>query len=209
MPKHDHQANEPSVDGAPPANPIRILVGYPWSKDELGKVVSARSDLRWQSISGYVKSAATAVRSIAEKRLPAQCKLDIQVARLRGSHGQMLLENIFHRIIAADILVMDIGSGGDDGLNPNVLVEVGIAIGLGFERRRSLYILKPKDRTPPSDLNGFLFSDYSADGAGSCNRKLSIIDSHGFRAALRATIFSMAMERGMIGTPRKNSVEEE
>ena len=57
MPKHDHQANEPSVDGAPPANPIRILVGYPLSKDELGKVVSARSDLRWQSISGYFNVA--------------------------------------------------------------------------------------------------------------------------------------------------------
>jgi hypothetical protein len=90
-----------------------------------------------------------------------------------------------------------------------VLVEVGIAIGLGFERRRSLYILKPKGQKSPSDLSGFLFSEYSVDGAGSRNRKLSIIDGNGFHAALRATIFSMAMERGMIGTPRKNSVEEE
>jgi len=182
--------------------PIRIVVGYPWDKDDDGKVSSPRKGHHWQWLKAKVESEAKAIKTIAEKR-EGGIPLTIRIERLRGLHGAMLLDNLNARIERADILVMDIGSVSETQFNCNVLIEVGVAIGYGHHRKNNLFILKAQDRSAPSDLNGFLFSEYMQKEDGT----LSLCDDPGFRAALRARIFDIAMERGMIGIPKESVVE--
>ena len=48
-----------------------------------------------------------------------------EVARLRGTHGRMLLDNLRTRISESDILIMDTGTSDGKGFNHNVLLEKG------------------------------------------------------------------------------------
>jgi hypothetical protein len=118
----------------------------------------------------------------------------------------MLLENLRDRIRDADILIMDIGSSDGTGLNHNVLLETGMAIAYGSERLRDIFILKPSKLREPSDLTGFLFTNYSVIKGSSA---IKIVDAHGFQAALRSSIIRIAQERQMIGARRRPNVESE
>ncbi len=120
-----------------------------WSKRTDGQPIPPRSDTRWQSIKSKVESVAKGVETFASKRGPSQFKLDIRIERLRGSHGQMLLENLRGRIEATDIFVMDIGSSDGKSFNSNVLIETGMAIAMNAAGKRLPFILKPAEIKPP------------------------------------------------------------
>ena len=68
---------------------------------------------------------------------------------------------------------------------------------------RDLFILKPAGGpklttlSTPSDLQGFLFTDYRLK---SDDRSIEIIDALGFRAALRSAIHRKAKEHNMVGS---------
>jgi len=207
---YSSESSSPS-DIGPRPRCIKILVGYEWAKDVTKvvdrRLVSPRVDPRWQFIKGKLLSVTKAVETMASKRSPSTNQLDIRIERLRGSHGQMLLDNLRGRIEAADILVMDIGSADGKSFNSNVLLETGMAVAYGFAALRKPFILKPAGVHAPSDLKGFLFTDYEPANRG--DGVIRLLDDAGFRAAVRSTIVSIAFEREMIGQRRQPGTDIE
>ncbi len=181
---------------------ITVMVGYSWGRDERKRLLSPRNDGRWQGIKAKVQAEAGAVETYAGKRKPASQKLEISIERLRGTHGDMLLSNVLGRIRKADILIFDIGSTLGSGYNPNVLLEVGMALTLDRHNQGRLFILKPESLPTPSDLLGFLFTEYISE-----DRAFKLVDDPGFRAALRSSLMELARERGMIGDLKSPAVE--
>jgi predicted nucleotide-binding protein len=100
-----------------------------------------------------------------------------------------LLSTLRDRIGRADALVMDLA-----GHNPNVLIEVGIAVAMRKGESGALIILKPKNELWPSNLQGIVYCNYDK----SLRRGLE--DQAGFRAALRTRILTVARERQMIAS---------
>jgi predicted nucleotide-binding protein len=105
-----------------------------------------------------------------------------------------LLSTLRERIARADALVMDLA-----GHNPNVLIEVGMAVAMHKGESGSLIILKPKNEPWPSNLQGIVYCNYDK----SLRRGLD--DQAGFRAALRARILKIAKERRMMGSKADGS----
>lgn len=185
---------------------ISISIGYPWSKDENQKLVSVRNDARWRSIRDLTKKVAEAAKSIADQRTQAPFKFDARISRLRGTHGQLLLQNLISRIRAADILIMDIGSTELNRFNSNVLIEVGIAMAFDSIAHKPAFILKPEGSSHPSDLSGFLFTEYKpVEGSG----EIKLVDELGFHAALRSKILVVASEKNMLGARKESGTEVE
>jgi len=193
-------ANSRSKDEA--TSPITIVVGYAWAKDG-DTLIEPQNDARWKFLKGKIEPEANALRTIVSKR-PGRRRLDISIRRLRGRHGDMILNAVRTRIEEADVLLLDIGDLEGKGFNSNVLIEVGVAFGLDHHLQQNLFILKPKDQPLPSDLAGFLVTDYV-----SSEKQFKLSDDRGFRAALRSSLLRLAEKRGMIGPPSSDSVASE
>jgi predicted nucleotide-binding protein len=133
------------------------------------------------------------------KSLPSgNVGLQIRLQRLRARHGQPLLATLRDRISKADIVVADLADDADTAWNPNVLLEVGMALGFGKEEAGALFILKPEKMKNIADINGLLLTKYRPTAAGS---PLNLLDKAGFTAAVRTRLLEVARERGMIGYP--------
>ena len=63
-----------------------------------------------------------------------------------------LLSTLRERIERADALVMDLA-----GHNPNVLIEVGMAVAMYKGESGGLIILQPKNQPWPSNLQGMMY----------------------------------------------------
>ena len=100
---------------------------------------------------------------------------------------------------------MDLGSDQEGLYNKNVLIELGMAIGMGKLESQDLFILKPEKLTIPSDLKGLLYTDYRS----SPKDKIEVIDKLGFRVALKSTLTYIATQRQMISEPVENTVDVE
>lgn len=181
--------------------PIQIFVSYPWGKDD-EKNITVHTDGRWRSLSNLLKKIANEVHIRSKNYNLGQRNLDIRINRLRGRHGQFLLKTLRQRIERGNILIADIGNTEGDGLNPNVLIELGIALGLDKLDSKYLYILKPKIVNLPSDLNGILISEYDLK-----NGEIKLIDEVGFRAALRSSLLDLVSSKKMIGLKKKVEIE--
>ena len=197
-----------TVSTATPASftSIRLCVGYPWAKDEHLNPVPVKSDPRWRWVRDYAINAGNTVRRSLAKRKPGSTTFRLDVARLRGTHGQFLLQNLRERIQSADILLFDIGSLDGSGFNQNVLIETGMALALAASTSKHTFILKPSRLDLPSDLHGFLVTNYEAKARG---KGLKLQDALGFHAALRSAIRRVAESRGMSGPARSPFVGDE
>jgi predicted nucleotide-binding protein len=100
-----------------------------------------------------------------------------------------LLSTLRLRIERADALVMDLA-----GHNPNVLIEVGMAVAMHKGESGALIILKPKNEPWPSNLQGIVYCNYDK----SLRRGLE--DQAGFRAALRTRVLKVAKDRQMLSS---------
>jgi predicted nucleotide-binding protein len=98
-----------------------------------------------------------------------------------------LLSTLRDRIQRADVLVVDLA-----GRNANVLLEVGMAVGMNKAESGALIILKPGNEALPSNLQGIVYCNYDK----SLTKGLE--DKAGFRAALRTRILKIAKEREML-----------
>lgn len=76
---------------------------------------------------------------------------------LAAGYGEHLFNEIARDIISADIAVFDTSD-----LNPNVMLEMGVALTYGVS---VLVIKKERCREPPSDISGQTWADYSESGA--------------------------------------------
>jgi CAP12/Pycsar effector protein, TIR domain len=118
---------------------------------------------------------------------PGEHKLDVRLYRLRGRQGMHLLSTLRDRIERADALVMDLA-----GHNPNVLLEVGMAVAMKKGESGALVILKPKNESLPSNLQGLVYCNYDK------SLRKGLEDKSGFRAALRTRIMKVAKDRHMV-----------
>lgn len=187
------------------SHPIQIYVSYGWSKHEDKRSsVLPNSDPKWGALRKTLVKVANEVKALAGKS-PGFTTLDIRINRLRGRHGSLLLHSLRDRIQKADVFVADIAGATQDTCNPNVMIELGMALACGKLECQGLYVLTPRGGSKPSDMNGILYTEYSPMPGGG----IKLVDANGFRAALRTTLLDLARDRRMVGTPTKAHVEAE
>ena len=99
-------------------------------------------------------------------------KIDLIFKPLSAGYGQHLFNEIARDIISTDIAVFDASD-----LNPNVMIEIGVALTWGV---RMLLIRENGSPTPPSDISGQTWAKYSNNGSeflpGHAERLLSMIE---------------------------------
>lgn len=145
-------AYEPNIDSVTP-RPIEICISFPWTKRSRS-TVPLRQDRRWAFLREVVNKVI-AERETRSRVLPGEHKLDIRLYRLRGRQGMHLLSTLRDRIERDDALVMDLAAH-----NPNVLLEVGMAVAMKKGESGALIILKPKHKALPSNLQGLVYCSY-------------------------------------------------
>ena len=92
----------------------------------------------------------------AYKRLPNAIAVELIFQPLAAGYGEHLFNEIAVNIIPADIAVFDTSD-----LNPNVMLEMGVALTWGV---RVLPIKEEKCPKPPSDISGQTWADYRGSG---------------------------------------------
>ena len=159
---------------------INVYVGYGWDShrnsdiDKKLECKNALEDKYWKFWRSHLVSFAKKIETHFKKQ-----KLDIAICvkRLRATHSQFVFQSIKEKIEDADVLIFDISGNLDYGLgfNSNVLLELGVALGINKEpfvicnnklKSENLKKIKPQEIACPrfpSDLNGFTVSYYTAD----------------------------------------------
>ena len=98
--------------------------------------------------------------------------IDLVFKELSAGYGQHLFNEIARDIISSDIAVFDASD-----LNPNVMIEIGVALTWGV---RTLPIRAKGSPTLPSDISGQTWAEYSKNGSefllGHAERLLSMIE---------------------------------
>lgn len=170
---------------------VSISVSFAWEKKE-DVVVGPLSDTRWKQLRGLIKKVQAEVDGRLKKTHP-NTVLPQRLNRLRARHGGFILESLKERLRRTDIYVADISNYARDGFNPNVMLEVGMAIAMGIGAAGNMFLLIPEKFQTPSDLNGLLLTKYRLE-----DDEISIVDKQGFRAALMSSIYSVAHAKGLI-----------
>jgi hypothetical protein len=119
----------------------------------------------YQFRSGHYDSAAlkTNIESMFTRAMerynamPTAVLTNLQFRALAAGYGENLFNEIARDIIAADIAVFETSD-----LNPNVMVEIGVALTWGV---RVLPIKKARTPKPPSDISGQTWADYEDNAA--------------------------------------------
>ena len=183
---------------------IRIAVSYAWPE---GK--TARTDKKWAALRNLLQSVCSEAHKRAVK-LDGKSDIRFSVSRLRASHGTLVLGALVERIRSADAYVADVAAEDGDSCNPNVMVEVGLAIASRHGENDTLFLLKPKELSSkpekfpfPSNLQGVLWTEYLRK-----TDDLSLIDLPGFTAALRSRLLRAAIERGLLRPKGRIYVDE-
>lgn len=89
-------------------------------------------------------------------KIPDAVQVSLNFKPLGAGYGEHLFNEIARDIISADIAVFDTSD-----LNPNVMLEMGVALTWGV---RVLPIKKQGCPIPPSDISGQTWADYNDDG---------------------------------------------
>ncbi len=85
---------------------------------------------------------------------PGHPHIHLVLHPLRAGYGEHLFNEIARDIISADIAVFETSN-----LNPNVMIEMGVALTWGV---RVLPIKRKGRPKPPSDISGQTWADYDA-----------------------------------------------
>jgi hypothetical protein len=188
--------------------PVTIGIAYDWSS-ESKTGLSARS--RYNFLTQSLKQVLDEVSTQAKKSKHAGLfPFSIRMNRMRGLHGGHLLDILDNRLKSADILVFDI-----TGDNPNVMFELGLALGVRGLNSNRVFVFQevysgkeggqiegaPISKTP-SDLSGYFLTRYYYDAISRTGKARKapgcrLVDSQGFRAALRQRLIDSAREKQM------------
>jgi hypothetical protein len=106
-------------------------------------------------IENIKRSFGTAVEEYNSKRGHIPVSLDFRT--LKAGYGEHLFNEIARDIISSDIAVFETSDQ-----NPNVMIEMGVALTWGT---RVLPIRHQKAAKPPSDISGQTWAEYQEDGA--------------------------------------------
>lgn len=96
----------------------------------------------------------SAVKDFNKK--PGIIKISLNFQNLAAGYGEHLFNEIVRDIIASDIAVFETSD-----LNPNVMLEMGVALTWGV---RVLPIKEEKCSEPPSDISGQTWANYQNNG---------------------------------------------
>ncbi|MEI8044732.1 MAG: hypothetical protein WCL11_25195 [Verrucomicrobiota bacterium] len=185
-----------------PKLPITIRIGYEWTDRNREPHTSPPVD-RYRFIKKQIELVVAEVQKLAAARQGVR-PLYIQVGRMRARHGAELLPRFRELCRKTDILAFDI-----TGQNPNVMMELGMALGVKEAASGQVFIIKERccsELEIPSDLRGYFITYIKLQPQTKSQCELKLEDVRGFKAALRADIIDLARERGMWG--EKGLVEE-
>lgn len=165
------RAKQVTAAGAPPQMSVRAPtpVGSPYGfEDEHWELVTLRRGeierlhvvLGYQFQSPHYASEvlrtnveATFAKAVrAANSLPGARQAELTFRSLAAGYGSHLFNEIAADVIAADIAVFDVSD-----LNPNVMIEIGVALTWGT---RVLLIKNEACAKPPSDISGHTWVDY-------------------------------------------------
>ena len=118
-----------------------VVMGYQFSSAHYN------SDLLQQNVKAMFQDAVSQYNASA-----GAMKADLRFRCLAAGYGEHLFNEIARDIIAADIAVFDTSD-----LNPNVMVELGVALTWGV---RVLPIKLNSQPPPPSDISGQTWAQY-------------------------------------------------
>jgi hypothetical protein len=186
----------PSLDCSPQTKPHKITtrIAYPWHKG----LSDVTEDPRYAFLMNLALTAGG--RNFASL---IDNKLASRPARLRGKHGSELRNDIFAQIEGTDILLADFTDR-----NPNVLLEIGYALGCRSLRRSNYpkiflfyevpYTFGKAERPQcPSDLSGFLITYYRNIAAplSAIPTYALVSDRRGFVAAFNGALRDLAKNK--------------
>ncbi len=126
---------------------LRVVFGFQWETDTYDP------DRLAENIEKRFQLAVDAHNARLRGGQPTR----LLFARLAAGYGEHLFNEIARSIIASDVAVFDTSD-----LNPNVMIEMGVALTWGM---RVLPILRSDKRQPPSDISGQTYASYEQDGA--------------------------------------------
>jgi hypothetical protein len=156
---------------------ISIMFGYPWDAKK-----RAVNDAKYDFLKEIIKKGTAGTETMSGE---GGERIAITVARLRGKHGAPILDDIRSRIHAADVLLFDLDEG-----NPNVLIELGMALA-NHSDGKFVFILMKETQRIPSDLSGYLITYYKE------TQEYTLVDPQGFYAALRSAVIERAKRHGV------------
>jgi len=124
---------------------LNVVFGYQFESEHYnsGDLVANTNRMFAEAVESY-------------NRLPAAVPATLDFVPLSAGYGGHLFNQIARDIISADIAVFDTSN-----LNPNVMLEIGVALTWGV---RVLIIKEEKCLRPPSDVSGHTWADYRESG---------------------------------------------
>lgn len=129
------------------ANVLSVVFGYQFKSDKYD------ASILKENVGNSFKSAVEKYNSL-KNAIP----VDLNFRPLAAGYGEHLFNEICRDIISADIAVFDTSD-----LNPNVMLEMGVALTWGIR----VLPIKMKDcPKPPSDISGQTWADYENNGQG-------------------------------------------
>jgi len=128
------------------ADRLNVVMGYQFSS---GHYDSVR--LQAHIAAGFERAVET------YNKQPGALPTTLAFRPLAAGYGEHLFNEIARDIIASDIAVFDTSD-----LNPNVMLELGVALTWGV---RVLPIKLHSQPKPPSDISGQTWADYEESGA--------------------------------------------
>jgi hypothetical protein len=154
-----------------------ISAAYHWP-DTRKKEKTNHSEIAIKHIAKMITN-----RFNGKERYPA---INISYKRLRASAGKTMLESIIKRIETSNVIIFDISEN-----NPNVYLELGIAIALTKNNYNiSVYLIKEKkDKSSllkdlPSDLQGYFISEYIVNSKS----EVSFQDNNSLRMSIESDV---------------------
>jgi hypothetical protein len=130
---------------------LRVVFGYQF-KSEHYETAALKKNLR-----RTFQSAVSAYNSRPNTR-----PVTLHFRPLAAAYGEHQFNDIARDIISADIAVFETSD-----LNPNVMIEMGVALTWGV---RVLPIKKRRRRKPPSDISGQTWVDYEESAVSFVDR---------------------------------------
>ncbi len=127
------------------ATRLIVVFGHQWESKHF------KSETIRENIKNMFESS---LKAVEKKLVGGTVRLDYRP--LRGGYGGHLFNQIARDIIGADIAVFETSDH-----NPNVMIELGVALTWGI---RVLPIKNKNAQTVPNDISGQTYAEYSEDG---------------------------------------------
>lgn len=127
------------------AGKLNVVVGYQFKSEHYN------SEILIKNLHEHFEKAVAAYNAI-----PTSLPVKLDFSPLAAGYGEHLFNEICRDIICADIAVFETSD-----LNPNVMLEMGVALTWGI---RVLPIKVHGSQKPPSDISGHTWADYLDSG---------------------------------------------